>query len=575
MLDLRCIRWKNLLSYGNAWSEFIFEPGITRLMGVNGHGKSSMIEALYFAFFGKPYRKINLGLLVNNINKEGLEVQVEFSVNDTDYRIERGLRPNFHYIYWKSPGMEKFELRPLDAKTKTYQDFQEQEVLRADERIFNQVYCKTATRNMSFFQLGKGEKRANIESLFDIQIFSEMNRTCRGIIEGLESDITDVKKGIRTCTLFIEQEVLNIERLRNIKRQLDVNAKRQVEEVEQEVLSLNGDLAKYNLGTDKLKSYRIRKAALETEVSRIKSHIMASRERTGKAEPAIKLAEFKLDLFRQTCVGCPKIADISGDIDLESLKKERDLSESLTSSMTAELQAKREELTRCERILSNEKFLTTNIERVESRLAELAKNKYVKAEQDIQIDETKLSDRRKEKAELEEQLNRLVMEVKHQSILKSFLSDDGFRTRIIRSYLPYLNKLLNTYLQKFQADIIFHFDEEFNEVVATKYKEAFNYFSFSEGQKRRIDLSTMFAFLEFSQTKNKKAVSNVIFLDEISSTLDAEGENMLYDILRGLANKGKCVVTVSASGNIDPEKVDGLFEAKICHGFSQLSRVEN
>jgi DNA repair exonuclease SbcCD ATPase subunit len=574
VLNLKKIRFKNLLSYGNAWSEFFFEPGITRLMGVNGHGKSSLIEALYFAFFGKPYRKISLGLLVNNVNKEGLEVQVEFSVNDTEYRIERGLRPNFHYIYSKAPGTENFMLRPLDAKTKSYQEFQEQEVLRADERIFNQVYCKTATRNMSFFQLGKGDKRANIESLFDIQIFSEMNRTCKGIIEGLESNISDLKKGIRTCDLLIEQETLNIEKLRNIKRQMELTAKKAVDEVEQEIATLRENLAKYAFGMEKLEAYKVRRGSLDLDILNIKSVITEERNRQARLDSSIKLAEFKLKLFKDTCVGCPKIADISGNIDLESLKKERDSATAEITRSTAELEAKREELAKCERILSNEKLISTNTERVKLRLLELEKNKYVKAD-DIQIDEAKLSEKNKERAELSERFNLLVSEVKHQSILKSFLSDEGFRTRIIKSYLPYLNKLLNTYLQKFQTDIIFHFDEEFNEVVVTKYKESFNYFSFSEGQKRRIDLSVLFAFLEFSQTKNRKATSNVIFLDEISSTLDAEGENMLYDILRGLANKGKCIVTVSASGNIDPEKVDRLFEAQIDRGFSKLSRIEN
>jgi len=570
MLKFNKLKFKNFLSYGNSWTEFEFEKGISRITADNGKGKSAIVDALYFALFGKSYRKINLGSLINSINKSDLLVELEFTNNDTEYKIIRGIKPNIFYIY------ENDILKSLNSTNRSYQQMLEQDILHFNENVFNQTTCKSITKNISFLSLSKADRRLIVEGIFGIEAFSEMNHLCKIKLDDIENTIFTLKKEIEYTSILIEQEIFSVERLKQIQQKINEESQQKVEEINAEIKTLQEDIQKYTEALKKIEEFKLQKSNAEISLSSIKSEIAETRSIISKTESEIKLAQFKLNLFNKTCAGCEQIKNIASDLDLTGLEEEQQNQESKLKRLTDQITTVRNELSKFEKILANEKFINGNFERATKRITELKKTVYVETIKDIEISTEHLNQHETKKLELEKKYNNAYIQKNHYAVIKTLLSDEGIKSFVIKRHLSSINKLLNTYLQKFNADILFYFNEEFNEVIASRYKESFNYFNFSEGQKRRIDLAIMFTFMGFSKMRNKKSSTNLLILDEISSMLDAIGENGLYDILKDLCNKeNKSILSISHSGNIDPEKIDKLYQVSIEKGFSKLERINN
>lgn len=570
MLDFKRVRFKNFLSYGNNWTEFEFNPGINRIAAANAQGKSSMTEAVYFALFGKPYRKINLANLINSINKSELIVELEFSVNKNEYKIVRSLKPNSFVIY------ENDVVKPLNSSTASYQDMLEKDILHFDENVFNQTSYKSTTKNISFLSLPKHERRQIVEGIFGIEMFSSMNKMCKDKFDEYNTEMYTIKKEIEYTSILIDQEISNLENLKRIQEKINQESEIKVIEIEKEISQLTSDVEQYNLALSKIEEYKIIQKQSIDELSTVKEKLSTVRNNNVRIDSEIKLAQFKIDLFNKTCAGCEKISSIMQDIDIDKLIQIKESNDSLIEKLLDSIEQLRKTNSKCEKILANEKFVNGNIQRANNRISELNKSIYIETNKEIKINASQLNEHKENKKLLETKYNEASDLKNHYNVMRTLLSDEGIKAFIIKKHLPHINKLLNTYLQKFNADILFYFNEEFNEIISSRYKENFNYFNFSEGQKRRIDLAILFAFMEFSKMRNKKSSNNILILDEISSTLDATGENGLYDILRDLVHKeNKSVITVSHSGNIDPTKIDFLYEVELDKGFSKLQKVDN
>lgn len=570
MINYKKIRFKNFLSYGNSWTEFNFEPGVIRLAGQNGSGKSVIgNEALYFVLFGKTYRRINLPQLVNSVNKSDLRVELYFNIGQNEYKIIRGLKPNVFEIY------ENNVLKPLSSSKSNYQQILE-EILHLNENVFNQTTCKSVTKNISFLSLAKQERRSVIEGVFDIEMFSIMSKLCKSKFDDTDFRCNELKREIEYISLLIEQELENIHNLKKIKQQMSDEAKKKVDEITNEIKNLELNIKKNNEALLKLETYYSRKNETEKSINDNKKKIKIGRDKYTEILSLIKASEQKIELFSSVCSGCSKIQAI---IEAENIENQHNNLE-LINKKLEEIREKNEildkELKKINQILASEHYIKTNINRDKEKVEELNKSIYVELNKEIEIDETKLKNHTTNKKDIEARYNTFTDNRKYYSIMKNLLSDDGIKSFIIKRYLPHVNKLLNTYLQKFGAEILFYFDSEFNEVVASRYKESFSYFSFSEGQKRRIDLAILFAFMEFSKIRNKKSNSNLMIFDEINTTLDPQGENIFYEILKDLAKReNKCIIIISHSGNIDPERIDILYEVSMEKGFSKVTRVEN
>jgi DNA repair exonuclease SbcCD ATPase subunit len=564
------ISYKNFLSYGNSTVEFDFHSGINRISGINGVGKSCLAEALYFVLFGKTYRRINLPQLVNSINNSDLLVKLWFTIGDTEYIVERGLKPAIFRIY------ENGNLKALCSTTKSYQEIFEEDILKMNENIFCQITFKSITKNISFLGLPKQDKRKIIENIFDIEIFSTMNKLAATKLDLIKTDLYNCKKEIEFTDMLIEQELANLEHLKNLNKQIQEDSKEKVNEINSEIETLTEENRKYDIGLEKIKIYKDTKIIIEATIEKYRNELKNERERETNYKSTLKLIDDKLKLLNSTCAGCPKINSIMENENPELVNNQLVSVKDTIVLLQSNIKNKQDELIKIEKILANEKYLIGSKQKNQSRIETLNKSIYVELNKEIEIDRTKYIEHTNNRNDLSVKFNELSHKEKHLLAMKTLLSDDGIKAFVIKRYLPYINKLLNTYLQKFNAGILFYFDNEFNEKIGTRHKENFSYFNFSEGQKRRIDLSILFAFIEFAKLKNKKANTNLLILDEISAMLDASGENLLYEVLRDFVNReNKSIIAISHSGNIDPEKIDKLFEVSLIKGFSKLCLIEN
>lgn len=570
MILFKTVKFKNFLSYGNNWTEFTFDKGIIRLMGANGLGKSVVIETVNFALFGKPYRKVKINQLVNSINKKGLEVVLTLSKGSDEFRIERGLKPDYVRIY------KNDELVPVSSTKRGYQEILEQDILHLNENLFNQLVIKSLTKNMSFMTLSKSEKRNVIENILDIELFSVILKNIKTKIDSCDFSLASYKKDIENTDLLVEQEISNLEKLRNIKRKIEEESKQKVNEINKELEFIDEDLQKYHQALKKLRKYKQLKIDNNNNLSLLRTELQCFRDKQTHNIASIKLVKQKVQLFKDTCGDCPKIKEIAKTENIDDLLLESKTIESSINDIREQIQQINQELQKIEEILANEKFILGNIGKCNLRKSELEKSLNVEISKEIQIDESIIKKHKKNLKELNNLYNKVSNEKKHLQVLKTLYSDDGIKSFIIKKYLPYINKLLNTYLRKFNTDIIFNFDQEFNEVVLSRNKEDFSYFSFSEGQKKRIDLAVLFAFIDFAQFKNKKSNTNLLILDEVISGLDSIGSNCLYDVLKDYRDKqNKSILTIFHSDLVDVDNFDKIYEAKIEKGFSKIDELEN
>jgi len=578
MIEFKKIEFKNFLSYGNTPTTWEFAPGsITRIAGENGAGKSTcVVDVLYFGLFGKTYRKQKLDQLVNWINKKNLLVKIWFDVNNTSYYIERGLKPALLKV-WKLID-EDYELVPVSSSSKNYQKIIEEEILQMNESVFNQTVIKSMTKNLSFMNLSRFEKRQVVESILGIEVFSHMNILSRDKIYEVKHDIDIMLEKITSNKSLIFAEESNIKSLKEIKEKMEQEAQNKISDLTLELKESNEKLDEYLLAEKKLKKYKEKEIDLESQISTLNSVISNMKKYKKKKETKIIMLENKIELFESTCPGCPKIKEMKNDDSLNDFKNELQQIKDTLNDKKQELDDLKKQLTKVQKMLVNSTFVKNSIQSIQKDIKRIERD-IAKSETEkevIVIDKSNLKKLIKERDQLEKDYNALTKKQKHLKILKTLLSDDGIKSFIIKRYLPHINKILNTYLQKFKTDILFYFDTEFNDVIGSRYKEGSNYNCFSEGQKRRIDLSVLFTFIDFSQIKNRKSNCNVLVLDEITTGVDLFGENILFDILKEISTKeNKEIITVSHSGNIDPEKIDRLFEVKTDNGFSDIKLIES
>lgn len=697
MIIFKSIKFKNFLSYGNAWSEFKFTTGITRIMGKNGDGKSTITEAIYFALFGKAYRNINLGQLVNSINKKELEVILDFSIGEKDYRIERGIKPNYFRIFSKTEDreFESTDIIPVPSTTRTYQQILEEDILHSTSDIFEQTTLKSLTRNISFFTLKKADKRDITENILGIKIFSGMNKVCKGKVDALEKELISLNKDFDYNEILITQEKDNLTRLKQIKEQQEKDFETKKLQAEQEIVTYKEDIKKYEEGITRIQKYKTRKAELnaehdallekKNEVQKSQLAIMsevnhacivkkaALQEQIKQKNEAIRIAnnsrathiskcdqdidghkkkireiekdinslkvsnagiQTKIDFMTKTCTDCPKakelVTGIDGSIEgnnqqianlqaaiaehegwiatLEQqkityqedyFKVEKDINQEIKDiqkliedtdngaaaeiversttidtqlgELQSQMNALREPIQQCDLYINKEQGLLVNIERNKTEIQKREIFISKTAPSTVTIDTSKLKGYAVKRQELTSVINEKTDDKKHYAFIRTMLSDDAIKTFVIQKYLPVINKILNSYLQKFGSDVIFNFDAEFDEQIVSRHKDGFSYESFSEGQKRRIDLAVLFTFIEFCKIKFSNASNNLLILDEVGAGLDAEGDNILLEILRDLKEREeKNILTITHSSNLNPHRIDKIFECKLEKGFSKI-----
>ncbi len=568
MITFKKIRWKNFLSTGDHFSEIDFVKNNTNLIiGTNGAGKSTVLDALTFVLFNKPFRKINKPQLVNTTNEKGCVVEIEFNANNRDYFVRRGIKPNIFDIEVNGNPLHK------EADDRANQRILEESILKLNYKSFTQIVILGSSTFVPFMQLTSSNRREVIEDLLDIRIFSAMNSLIRDILK-------DKKDQTKTLNLKKDNIKDKMVMQENFIRELEEQSKENIQEKHDKikVLSIEADT---HIEHNQLLESNIEDVLKEQE------------EVTGASEKLVKLNNLKGKItqkvatiakehkFFEENVVCPtctqslkedfrvnRIADVQNKA-RELQKGFEDLEESIKTEQERERHFNQftKEITKLNNGISQN---NTRISGCQRQIRDL--------ESEIQRLTDQLADRNTEHdklAEFKENLQKTIEElatkreeITYYDFAYSLLRDDGVKTKIIKKYLPFINQQVNRYLQLMDFYINFTLNEEFNETVQSPIHEDFSYSSFSEGEKMRIDLALLFTWREVARVKNS-ANTNLLIMDEVfDSSLDGFGTEEFLKIIRYII-KGANIFVISHKTDLH-DKFDNVIKFDKAKGFSRV-----
>ena len=567
-ITFKKIKYKNLLSSGNAWSEVRLDHHRTTLIsGTNGSGKSTLLDAIVFALYGRAFRKINKGQLINTINAREAEVEITFSVGSNNYLIRRGIKPNIFEI-WKDNLMIN-----QDAASKDYQAYLEQNILNLNYKSFNQIVILGSATYVPFMELPAHSRREIIEDLLDIQVFSTMNTLLKDRVSGnkesitensyqmdlMESKLSSAKEHNASIRKIREVEVEKIREKMAIHIKDIEEAKEVINEQEgvlQTVLDDVKDKPEMKAKSEKAKSLR---RDIESQVRSHQQELSFYQDHDDC--PTCKQGiehEFKAGIISEKD---NKLAELENGL-TQLAEKAKVYEDRLESISVLEDQMRNINL-------------GIGDQRATIKVAKNAlvsyKNELVSAEEQVEaVDTTKLqeiSDRLKS-TEVEQQ--DLFDDREVLTVVQAMLRDGGIKTRIIRQYIPIMNKLINKYLGSFELFVDFQLDENFNEVIKSRFRDAFSYASFSEGEKLRITLAIMLAWRSVAKLRNSVS-TNLLLLDEtLDGALDGVGIESLIDTLHNL-NADDNIFVISHRGHQFGDKFDNHIRFQKIRNFSEIT----
>lgn len=520
MIRFKKITAKNFLSYGNVPTVIELDKNKSTLVaGKNGSGKSSLIlDGISFALYGKAFRKINLGQLINSINQKDCQVTIEFSVGTDEFRVFRSLKPNKLEIY------KNDELINQEAAVKDYQGFLEKNILKISYKTFTQVFVLGSATFTPFMQLPAGIRREVVEDVLDIGVFAQMNRLLRERVSVLRDELAVIDVKIESAKTNTQNQKRLIDfmsssresRLQELQTELDHSEK---EVVEQENLLEKTNAYLEDTTNQEPPDFSVALSELRERISATSSRLRDNEKKRGKIQ--------HLD----TCPTClQKVGDVHKHsidvnlaVDIESLEK--DLSEMKREELIvlSPKQILRDDwVTRVDSIkkdiVSLRKELATKIadaDKIRTKINDI-KNSTIG---DIDEERRKLKETAANVLVLIERRNALIEERSIQEVSVSLLKDSGIKASIVKEYLPILNKLINKYLVEFEFFVNFELDENFNETIKSRGRDEFSYMSFSEGEKKRIDVAILLAFRQIASMKNSAKI-NLLISDEVDGGLD-------------------------------------------------------
>ena len=553
MIIFKSINYKNFLSSGNYFTEIALNKSkSTLIVGQNGAGKSTMLDAISFALFGKPHRKISKNQLINSINQKQALVEVEFSIGKAQFRIVRGIRPNTFEI-WKDGSMINQSSHAME-----YQKILEQNILKLNHKSFHQVVVLGSSSFIPFMQLNAGHRRNVIEDLLDINIFSKMNILLRERNSVLKENISKINNDTNIVKSKIEQQTKYIKDIAALTQENKSKYEKQIKGGKEKIKKLqdeNNNISKHleeSTASDELKDIQKEKNKAIAHIAEIKQEMKTIAKRglflekndvcptcDQNIENKDKLIFDTKNEAYQVQSTLNMVQDNSAAIDKKIIKLEEVMKG--IKEKTDTLNANNREIVSINK--SNEELQTYLESEVSADLTG--------AKQDLEMMNNDKESLFEEKLKLNEQFG-------YNNVIAEMLRDTGIKTKIIKQYLPTINKLVNQYLQVLDFFVSFNLDENFNETIRSRHRDDFTYDSFSEGEKQRIDLSLLFTWRQIAKMKNSVS-TNLLVLDEtFDSSLDHDGIENLLKILYTLDADSNTFI-ISHKGDI----LDGKFESKI------------
>ena len=568
MIKFKTIRWKNFLSTGNIFTEIQLDANANNLIiGSNGAGKSTILDALTFSLFGKAFRNINKPGLVNSVNDKDCVVELEFDTNNKKYKIVRGIKPNIFEIY------QDGDLVNQDAASRDYQEYLEKFILKLNYKSFTQIVILGSASFTPFMQLSASDRRAIIEDLLDIQIFSTMNTILKEKLSSNKDFISDKKHNIDLIQQKYDLQKKHIEELKQ-------NNEGKVKEYESEIQSHCETISTLSsnvevLATEVQSLHAIVEAKIETE---------AKVKKITKIESQIEsnLSKFRKDIsFFQSHDDCPTCRQTIamefkeeelGNLSTRVTECEHGLQQ-LEEKLNAE-QEKLNDIANKQRQLNEKQVqiatLNTTITETNKMIARLTKlaNELKESKSVTDLEEQELNNINVTLKELKQHLCNLIDEKTYLETAGNLLKDSGIKTKIVRQYLPVINKLVNKYLASLDFFVNFNLDESFKETIKSRHRDEFTYASFSEGEKQRIDMALMLTWRAVAKLKNSSN-TNLLILDEtFDSSLDANGTEELMKILHLL--EGVNLFVISHKGDILQDKFANVIRFKKEKNFSRI-----
>ena len=566
MIVFEEIKWKNFLSTGNSFTEVKIDDAPSHLiLGSNGAGKSTLLDALCFVLFNKPFRKIIRRQLINSINERECLVEIKFYIGSVKYKVIRGIKPNVFEIYRNG------QLLDQDAANKDYQAYLEKSILKFNFKSFTQVVILGSSTFVPFMQLTAPNRREVIEDLLDIQIFSRMNLLLKDRVK----DIKDNQKECEHLMQIAEQQVamqkntidnmekMNDDYMKRLHDQFDENEKR-IEELAREVDSKKKLIEEYGLKVNSMPENQKMHEELRDMRAKIKSNL--------------KRAEKEVAFYKNNdeCPTCTQ------KLPAKLKKKNVESAEERVEKMTGGLDDITVKINDCFHTIKQQKEICDKITTVQTEIlghqreteSLLIKSKKILTDTeaeapDVKKEKTKLSDFVKNHKKTAKDCAKVNHEADNLKTVSSLLRDGGIKSRIIAKFIPIINQRINKYLQSMDFFVNFTLDEEFNEIIKSRFRDEFSYASFSEGEKQKIDLSLLFTWRDIAKMKNS-AATNLLILDEVfDSSLDSASTEELFKILRGLDSKTNFFV-ISHKGDILLDKFDTTLRFEKVNDFSKV-----
>jgi len=568
MILFEKIRWKNFLSTGNQFTEFSLNENSTNLIiGTNGAGKSTVLDALTFSLFGKPFRKINKPQLINSVNEKDCKVEVEFTIGDTNWKVVRGIKPALFEIYRNGSVMDQF------AAALDQQKWLEQSVLKMNYKSFTQIVILGSSTFVPFMQLPANSRREVIEDLLDIKIFSSMNGILRDKIRIVKEDIKVLCLKKESLTDKVQMQENFIEELENQAAQNIESKKKKVTELltetdlymkqnavtEENIFSHTKDQEYVTGATDKLRKLGNLKGKISQKVSTITKDHKFFTENTVCPTCNQEIEEtLRINRINDAQTKAKELQ--SGYKELEEAIKGEEERERQFTTLSKEISKLNNDISQNNARISGCQRQIRDLESEVQNLTDQLANRNTEHE--------KLETFKKNLKTTYDELVSKKDTISYYDFSYSLLKDGGVKSKIIKKYLPLINQQVNRYLQMMDFYINFTLDEEFNETVQSPIHEDFSYASFSEGEKMRIDLSLLFTWREVARMKNS-VNTNLLIMDEVfDSSLDGFGTEEFLKIIKYVVKDANIFIISHKTGLED--RFDNVMRFEKVKGFSRM-----
>lgn len=569
MIHFKKLRYKNILSTGNVFTELELDRSPnTIVVGENGAGKSSFIDALCFVLFNKPFRDIKKNQLLNSINQKDLLVEITFNIGQIEYEVKRGIKPNVFEIY------KNGTLLNQPGSSRDYQETLEGSILKLNYKSFTQIVVLGNASFTPFMQLKSYDRRIIIEDLLDIQIFSNMNTILKDRISINKKETQEINYQIDLTEDKIQVQHEYLEQLKN-----DVN--KQIESI---ILERNGYENKYETSDNACTKLGDEVVELLAEVG----HEQKVKNKSAKISDLLQKLHDKTHTNNKrkvffekndNCPTCEQLIDLKIKAEkIESTQKTIKQTEDAIGQLVTEQDKLIEEITKIDNLQSQIQNNQIKIREHQSSMKHM-KDNGKSANTRIRIleskgtqsngDETKIRELKSDMVALDTKKEANSIDKELLGFASGMLKDGGIKTKIIRQYIPIMNKLINKYLASLEFFVNFELDEEFNETIKSRYRDAFSYASFSEGEKMRLDLALLFTWRAIAKMKNS-INTNLLILDEVfDASLDSTGCDEFLKLLHELGNETN-VFVISHKGDVLIDKFRSKIEFQKIKNFSRI-----